>query len=68
MSVDGQPVLAPVQIGMTGYSLARVKLDAGPLADGNHTIVGSDRVGIGVYGLQDFGSYWVVGGLDLDHL
>ncbi|MCY1008824.1 IgGFc-binding protein [Nannocystis pusilla] len=68
VSVDGQPVLAPVQIGMTGYSLARVKLDAGPLSDGNHTIVGSDRVGIGVYGLQDFGSYWVVGGLDLDHL
>jgi len=68
VSVDGQPVPAPVQIGATGYSLARVKLDDGPLGDGNHTILGSDRVGIGVYGLQDFGSYWVVGGLDLDHL
>ncbi|MBZ5712108.1 IgGFc-binding protein [Nannocystis pusilla] len=68
VSVDGVPVAAPVQIGMTGYSLARVKLDDGPLGDGNHTILGSDRVGIGVYGLQDFGSYWVVGGLDLDHL
>ena len=43
-------------------------IQSGPLGDGNHTILGSDRVGIGVYGLQDFGSYWVVGGLDLDHL
>jgi hypothetical protein len=68
VAVDGTPVPAPVQIGMTGYSLARVKLDDGPLGDGNHTILGSDRVGINVYGLQDFGSYWVVGGLDLDHL
>ena len=68
VEVDGQKVLGPVQIGQTGYSLARVKLGAGPLGDGNHTIVGSDRVGIGVYGLQDFGSYWVVGGLDLEHL
>ncbi len=68
VEVDGQKVLGPVQIGQTGYSLARVKLGAGPLGDGNHTILGSDRVGIGVYGLQDFGSYWVVGGLDLDHL
>lgn len=68
VAVDGQPALAPVQIGMTGFSLARVKLDDGPLGDGNHTIVGSERVGINVYGLQDFGSYWVVGGLDLAHL
>ncbi len=68
VEVDGQKVVGPVQIGQTGYSLARVKLGAGPLGDGNHTILGSDRVGIGVYGLQDFGSYWVVGGLDLEHL
>lgn len=68
VEVDGQKVLGPVQIGATGYSLARVKLGPGPMGDGNHTILGSDRVGIGVYGLQDFGSYWVVGGLDLEHL
>lgn len=68
VAVDGTPVAAPVQIGMTGYSLARVKLDDGPGGDGNHTITGSDRVGINVYGLQDFGSYWLIGGLDLDHL
>jgi hypothetical protein len=68
VTVDGQPVPAPAPIGATGYSLARVKLGDGPLGDGNHTIVASDRVGINVYGLQDFGSYWVIGGLDLDHL
>lgn len=68
VEVDGVKVVGPVQIGNTGYSLARAKLGAGPMNDGNHTILGSDRVGISVYGLQDFGSYWVVGGLDLDHL
>lgn len=68
VEVDGQPVAGAEPIGMTGYSLARVKLTAGPMGDGNHSLLASDRVGIAVYGLQNFGSYWVVGGLDLKHL
>jgi hypothetical protein len=51
---------------MTDYSVAHVKLSND--GDGNHTLTASDRVGISVYGIQDFGSYWAVGGLDLDHL
>jgi hypothetical protein len=66
VAVDGVPVVGFVKIPQTEYSVAHVQLsNAG---DGNHTIEASDRVGISVYGIQDFGSYWAVGGLDLDHL
>jgi hypothetical protein len=64
--VDGQPVAGFLKIPMTEYSVAHVKLSND--GDGNHTLTASERVGISVYGIQDFGSYWVVGGLDLDHL
>ena len=66
VAVDGNPVMGFLKIPQTDYSVAHVKLsNAG---DGNHTLTADDRVGISVYGIQDFGSYWVVGGLDLDHL
>jgi hypothetical protein len=66
VSVDGQAVAGFVKIGGTEFSLAHVLLsNAGT---GAHTLTASDRVGISVYGIQDFGSYWVVGGLDLDHI
>lgn len=66
VQVDGVPVAGFLKIPQTDYSVAHVKLsNAG---DGNHTLTASDRVGISVYGIQDFGSYWAVGGLDLDHI
>jgi hypothetical protein len=64
VSVDGDPVGAFSPVGMTGYSVARVGLsNAG---NGNHTVVANQDVGIGVYGVQSFGSYWYPGGLDLE--
>lgn len=66
VQVDGQAVAGFLKIPMTEYSVAHVKLsNAG---DGNHTLTASQPVGISVYGIQDFGSYWAVGGLDLAHL
>jgi hypothetical protein len=66
VKVDGVDVAGFVKIAGTDYSLAHVLL--GKMGTGSHTLTASDRVGISVYGIQDFGSYWVVGGLDLDHL
>ena len=66
VSVDGVAIAGFIKIPQTEYSVAHVKLSN--LGDGNHTLTASDRVGISVYGVQDFGSYWTVGGLDLDHL
>jgi hypothetical protein len=66
VSVDGVAVAGFIKVPMTDYSIAHVSLsNAG---DGNHTVTASEPVGISVYGVQDFGSYWVVGGLDLAHL
>ncbi len=66
VNVDGKAVAGFVKIAGTEYSLAHVLLSKD--GTGTHTLSASDRVGISVYGIQDFGSYWVVGGLDLDHL
>ncbi len=66
VSVDGVPVAGFLKIPQTDYSVAHVKLSNN--GDGNHKLIANDRVGISVYGIQDFGSYWAVGGLDLDHL
>jgi hypothetical protein len=68
VSVDGVQLMANAiqPIVGTEYSVAHVKLSN--MGDGNHTLTASDPVGISVYGIQDFGSYWAVGGLDLAHL
>ncbi|MCY1056281.1 IgGFc-binding protein [Nannocystis sp. SCPEA4] len=64
VSVDGVAVGGWQPIGASQYQVAHVKLsNAG---DGSHTITGDVGVGIGVYGVQDYGSYWYPGGLDLD--
>ena len=63
-TVDGVPVNNFKVIGATGYSLAHVKLsNAG---DGSHNVMSDKKVGITVYGVVDYGSYWYPGGLDLD--
>ncbi len=63
-TVDGAPVNNFKVIGATGYSLAHVKLsNAG---DGSHTVASDKKVGITVYGVVNYGSYWYPGGLDLD--
>lgn len=66
VSVDGKQVAGFVKIAGTEFSLAHVLLSKD--GSGSHTLTASDRVGISVYGIQDFGSYWIVGGLDLDHI
>ena len=53
-----QPVAA------TNYQVAHVKLSNGN--GGNHSVTGDVGVGISVYGVQSYGSYWYPGGLDLD--
>ncbi len=66
VNIDGMPIAGFVKIAGTEFSLAHVLLKKN--GTGSHTLTASDRVGISVYGIQDFGSYWVVGGLDLDHI
>lgn len=61
--VDGAAVAGLVDIPGTGYVYTHAKLSN--MGDGNHTITGSARVGISIYGLQVAGSYWYPGGLDL---
>ena len=62
--VDGAAVANFAPIGATSFSLAHVKLsNAG---DGTHSVTGDQKVGISVYGVVDYGSYWYPGGLDLD--
>ncbi|RMG99841.1 MAG: hypothetical protein D6705_01950, partial [Deltaproteobacteria bacterium] len=65
VQVDGTPVPAGAwkSIGATGWSYAHVELsNAGT---GNHTVTADQGVGITVYGVQNYGSYWYPGGLDL---
>jgi hypothetical protein len=63
VTVDGNPVNAWSGIGETGYSVAHVQLsNAG---NGRHEIAANDKVGISVYGVLNYGSYWYPGGLDL---
>jgi hypothetical protein len=68
VTVDGIVLKNDVKLPIAGtaYSLAHILLNKD--GTGSHTLTADDRVGISVYGIQDFGSYWVVGGLDLDHL
>ena len=64
VTVDGAPVAGWQQIGASNYQVAHVKLsNAG---NGTHSVSSDVGVGIGVYGVQDYGSYWYPGGLDLD--
>ncbi len=63
VEVDGQAVVDWTPIGNTGYSVAHEPLSNG--GDGTHSITSDLKVGISVYGVQSFGSYWYPGGLDL---
>lgn len=65
VEVDGNAVDGFTKIGGTGFGIAHVKLNNN--GDGNHTVSASAKVGIAVYGVQSFGSYWTAGGLDLEH-
>lgn len=61
--VDGAAVTNWAAIGATGLSVAHVPLsNAG---NGNHILTTDNAVGISVYGVRDYGSYWYPGGLDL---
>ncbi len=65
VTVDGAAVPAGSwkPIGGTGWSWAHVQLsNAG---NGNHSVSADQGVGISVYGVQSYGSYWYPGGLDL---
>ena len=64
VTVDGNNAAGWKVIGNTGYSYTHVKLSNN--GNGNHSIVGDGTVGVGVYGVQNYGSYWYPGGLDLD--
>jgi hypothetical protein len=64
VQVDGNAVGGWQAIGASNYQVAHVKLsNAG---NGNHSVTSDVGVGVGVYGVQSFGSYWYPGGLDLD--
>ena len=63
VEVDGMTVMDWSPIGDTGFSVAHEPLANG--GDGNHSIESNQKVGISVYGVQSFGSYWYPGGLDL---
>ncbi|MCB9750865.1 MAG: IgGFc-binding protein [Myxococcales bacterium] len=67
VSVDGVtvPDNAFDDIPNTDYKVAHVNLDNG--GDGNHMVEADEPVSVSVYGVQSFGSYWAVGGLDLEH-
>ncbi len=61
--VDGMAVGGFKAIGNSGFMIAHVQLDNG--GDGNHSMTADDKVGISVYGVQSYGSYWYPGGTDL---
>jgi hypothetical protein len=64
VTVDGAAVGGWQQIGASNYQVAHVKLNNA--GNGTHSVTSDVGVGIGVYGVQDYGSYWYPGGLDLD--
>jgi hypothetical protein len=64
VTVDGANVGNWQPIGATNYQVSHIKLNNN--GGGNHTVVSDVGVGIGVYGVQSYGSYWYPGGLDLD--
>ncbi len=63
VKVDDADVNGFAAIGATGFSLAHVKLSNN--GNGNHTVSSDKKVGISVYGVLNYGSYWYSGGLDL---
>ncbi len=63
VEVDGAAVMNFKMIGASGYGVSHTLLDNG--GDGNHSVTADDKVGISVYGLQNYGSYWYPGGTDL---
>ena len=64
VKVDGVNVANWKGIGNSGFDIAHVQLANN--GNGTHTVSGDQKVGISVYGLQSYGSYWYPGGLDLD--
>ena len=64
VEVDGAAVNSFTPLNAPGYSIAHVPLSNN--GDGNHTITANQKVGISVYGVQSYGSYWYPGGLDLN--
>jgi hypothetical protein len=63
VTVDAAAVNNWTPIGATGYSVAHVQLSN--VGNGRHEVDASDKVGISVYGVLNYGSYWYPGGLDL---
>ncbi|MEZ4380434.1 MAG: IgGFc-binding protein [Nannocystaceae bacterium] len=63
VEVDGAAVGGFTAIGATGYAVAHVALSND--GDGNHSVSADAKVGISVYGIQDYGTYWYPGGTDL---
>ena len=64
VEVDGAAVNDFAAIGGSGFGIAHVKLsNAG---DGVHSVSADEKVGISVYGVLNYGSYWYPGGLDLE--
>lgn len=63
VQVDGAAVGNFTPIGATNFSIAHVPLSNG--GGGNHSVTADQKVGISVYGVLDYGSYWYPGGLDL---
>ncbi len=66
--LDGAAVGGFEAIGGTGYSVARIQLDAGPAGDGNHSIDSTEAFGITVYGYGQYTSYYYPGGLNLSEI
>jgi hypothetical protein len=64
VTVDGGAVNNWSAIGATGYSVAHVQLSNN--GNGRHEVDANDKVGISVYGVLNYGSYWYPGGLDLE--
>jgi hypothetical protein len=63
VTVDNVAVNGWSMVGNSGYSVAHVVLSN--QGDGTHTVSADEGVGISVYGVQNAGSYWYPGGLDL---
>ncbi|MBK8264515.1 MAG: IgGFc-binding protein [Nannocystis sp.] len=64
VTVDGAAVGSWQAVGASNYQVAHVKLPN--INQGNHAVSSDVPVGISVYGVQSYGSYWYPGGLDLD--
>ncbi len=64
VQVDGANVANFSPIGNSSFTLAHVKLNNA--GNGSHTVSSDKKVGISVYGVVNYGSYWYPGGLDLD--